>query len=173
VPRQATFGWRSGLRMVDGPGAVGVDRRRTPSAWPAVTSPGPGTRVAPTLRRMRCAPATVRWRWRKAPRRCGGDRSARRCGQVGGRGGAQPVTAEVGEQGVGRSPVGGVALPRDQPGPHEFVNQPAHAGAGERLWVPEPMHMSRDVLIAVEEAADAVLSLDLADPGRRAMGEWP
>jgi len=35
------------------------------------------------------------------------------------------------------------------------------------------MHMSRDVLIAVEEAADAVLSLDLADPGRRAMGEWP
>jgi hypothetical protein len=33
--------------------------------------------------------------------------------------------------------------------------------------------VSCDVLRIVEEAADAVLSLDLADPGRRAMGKWP
>ena len=30
------------------------------------------------------------------------------------------------------------------------------------LWVPETLHMSCDVLIFVEEAADAVVSLDLA-----------
>jgi hypothetical protein len=35
------------------------------------------------------------------------------------------------------------------------------------------MHMSCDVLIFVEEAADAVASLDLADPGRCTVGEWP
>jgi hypothetical protein len=29
------------------------------------------------------------------------------------------------------------------------------------------------VLIFVEEAADAVSSLDLADPGRFTVGEWP
>jgi hypothetical protein len=33
--------------------------------------------------------------------------------------------------------------------------------------------MSCDVLIFVEEAADAVVSVDLADVGRRAVGEWP
>jgi hypothetical protein len=36
---------------------------------------------------------------------------------------------------------------------------------------PKPAHMSCDVLIFVEESTDAVL-LDLADPGRRAAGEW-
>ena len=41
------------------------------------------------------------------------------------------------------------------------------------LWVPETLHMSCDVLIFVEEAAEAVVSLDLADLGRRAVGEWP
>jgi hypothetical protein len=33
--------------------------------------------------------------------------------------------------------------------------------------------MSCDVLIFVEEAAGAIASLDLADLGRRAVGEWP
>jgi hypothetical protein len=33
--------------------------------------------------------------------------------------------------------------------------------------------MSCDVLIFVDEAADAVVSLDLPDLGRRAVGEWP
>jgi hypothetical protein len=33
--------------------------------------------------------------------------------------------------------------------------------------------MSCDVLIFVEEAADAVAPLDLADLGRRAVGKWP
>ena len=33
--------------------------------------------------------------------------------------------------------------------------------------------MSCDVLIFVEEAADAVVSLDLADVGRRGLREWP
>jgi hypothetical protein len=32
--------------------------------------------------------------------------------------------------------------------------------------------MSCDVLIFVEEATDAVASVDLADPGRRAAREW-
>jgi len=32
--------------------------------------------------------------------------------------------------------------------------------------------MSCDVLILVEESTDAVASVDLADPGRRAAGEW-
>src|SRR3954452_2916889 len=38
---------------------------------------------------------------------------------------------------------------------------------------PKPLHMSCDVLIFVEEAADAVASLYLAQFGRRAVGEWP
>jgi hypothetical protein len=38
---------------------------------------------------------------------------------------------------------------------------------------PKPMQMSCDVLIFVEEAADAVVSLDLAYLGQRAEGEWP
>jgi hypothetical protein len=42
-----------------------------------------------------------------------------------------------------------------------------------RLWVPETLRMSCDVLIFVQEAADAVVSLDLADVGRRALGEGP
>ena len=44
---------------------------------------------------------------------------------------------------------------------------------GTALWVPETLRTSCDVLIFVEEAADAVVSLDLADLGRRAVGEWP
>ena len=42
-----------------------------------------------------------------------------------------------------------------------------------RLWVPETLHALCDLLIFVEEAADEVVSLDLADLGRRAVGEWP
>ena len=34
--------------------------------------------------------------------------------------------------------------------------------AGGDLWVPETRHMSGDLLIFVEEAAEAVVSLDLA-----------
>jgi hypothetical protein len=41
------------------------------------------------------------------------------------------------------------------------------------LWVPETRAMSCDVLIFVEEAADAVASGDLADPGRCTVGKWP
>ena len=37
---------------------------------------------------------------------------------------------------------------------------------------PKPAHMSCDVLIIVEESTDAVVSVDLADPGRGAAGEW-
>ena len=36
----------------------------------------------------------------------------------------------------------------------------------------ETLHMSCDLLIFVEEAADTVVSSDLADLGRRAVGEW-
>jgi hypothetical protein len=48
----------------------------------------------------------------------------------------------------------------------------ARAGLGD-LWVPETLHTSRDLLIFVDEATEAVVSLDLADLGRRAVGEWP
>ena len=42
-----------------------------------------------------------------------------------------------------------------------------------RLWVPEILRTSCRLLIFVEEAAEAVVSLDLADLGRRAVGECP
>jgi hypothetical protein len=42
-----------------------------------------------------------------------------------------------------------------------------------RLWVPETLHMSCDVLIFVEEAAEAVVSSDVVDRGSGAGGEWP
>ena len=38
------------------------------------------------------------------------------------------------------------------------------------LWVPETLHMSCDVLIFVEEAADAVASVDLAARSARGGG---
>ena len=41
------------------------------------------------------------------------------------------------------------------------------------LWVPETLFTSRDLLIFVEEAAEAVVSLGLVDLGRRAVGECP
>ena len=41
------------------------------------------------------------------------------------------------------------------------------------LYAPETLKTLCDVLIFVEEAADAVVSLDLADLGRRRVGEWP
>jgi hypothetical protein len=45
------------------------------------------------------------------------------------------------------------------------------AGMGRaRLWVPETLQTSCDLLIFVEEAADAVVSLDLGDLGRRPVG---
>ncbi len=40
-----------------------------------------------------------------------------------------------------------------------------------RLWVPETLRTSGGLLIFVEDAAEAVVSLDLADPGRRTVGE--
>jgi hypothetical protein len=40
------------------------------------------------------------------------------------------------------------------------------------LWVPETPRTSCGLLIFVEEAAEAVVSLDLADLGRRTVGEW-
>ena len=43
----------------------------------------------------------------------------------------------------------------------------------EDLWVAETLRMSCDVLIFVEETADSVLSLDLGDVGRRALGKCP
>jgi hypothetical protein len=39
--------------------------------------------------------------------------------------------------------------------------------------VPEVLCTLRGLLIFVEEAADAVASLDLADLGRCTVGEWP
>jgi hypothetical protein len=39
--------------------------------------------------------------------------------------------------------------------------------------VPETLRTSCCLLIFVEEAAEAVVSLDLVDVGRRALGEWP
>ena len=41
------------------------------------------------------------------------------------------------------------------------------------LWVLEIMHTSCGLLILVEETAEPVVSFDLADVGRRVMGEWP
>ena len=41
------------------------------------------------------------------------------------------------------------------------------------LWVPETLRTSCDLLIFVEEAAEAVVSFDLGDVGRRAVGECP
>jgi hypothetical protein len=38
--------------------------------------------------------------------------------------------------------------------------------------VPETLHTSRGLLIFVEEAADAVVSVDLADLSRCTVGEW-
>ena len=58
--------------------------------------------------------------------------------------------------------------------PFEGRRAPGLRPRGRRgLWVPETLHMSCDLLIFVEEAADAVVSLDLADVGRRAVGERP
>jgi hypothetical protein len=39
--------------------------------------------------------------------------------------------------------------------------------------VPETLRTSCGLLIFVEEAADAVASVDLADPGRCTVGKWP
>ena len=39
-----------------------------------------------------------------------------------------------------------------------------------RLWVPETLQMLCDLLIFVEEAADAVVSADLTDLGRCSVG---
>ena len=41
-----------------------------------------------------------------------------------------------------------------------------------RLWVPETRRTSCDLLILVDEPAEAVVSLDLVDPGWCAVGEW-
>ena len=41
------------------------------------------------------------------------------------------------------------------------------------LWVPETLFTSRDLLIFVEEAAEAVVSFDLGDVGRCAVGGAP
>ncbi len=41
------------------------------------------------------------------------------------------------------------------------------------LWVPETLRILCDVLILVDQSAEPVVSFDLADVGRRAMGEWP
>ncbi len=40
------------------------------------------------------------------------------------------------------------------------------------LWVPENRRTSCDLLIFVDEAAEAVVSLDLVDLGCSATGEW-
>ncbi|MDT7553383.1 MAG: hypothetical protein QOI16_1919 [Pseudonocardiales bacterium] len=44
--------------------------------------------------------------------------------------------------------------------------------ADDGLWVPDTCVMSCDVLIFVEEATDAVASVDLADPGCCVVGKW-
>ena len=41
-----------------------------------------------------------------------------------------------------------------------------------RLWVPESRRMSCDLLILVDEPAEAVVSFDLVDLGWCATGEW-
>ena len=45
-------------------------------------------------------------------------------------------------------------------------------GANLALWVPETLRTACGLLIFVEEAAEAVVSFDLGDLGRRAVGEW-
>ena len=40
-----------------------------------------------------------------------------------------------------------------------------------RLWVPETLHTSRDLLIFVEESTEPVASADVADLGCGALGE--
>jgi hypothetical protein len=52
-----------------------------------------------------------------------------------------------------------------------LINKNCETRAG--LWVPETPRTSCCLLICVEEAAEAVVSLDLADVGRRGVGEWP
>jgi hypothetical protein len=41
-----------------------------------------------------------------------------------------------------------------------------------KVWVPETPHTSRDLLILVDEPAEAVVSFDLVDLGCCATGEW-
>jgi hypothetical protein len=58
--------------------------------------------------------------------------------------------------------------------PGNFVRFPrsrmARVGS---VWVPETLRTSCGLLIFVEEAAEAVVSLDRVDLGRRAVGECP
>ena len=44
--------------------------------------------------------------------------------------------------------------------------------SSDRVWVPETLPTSSGLLIFVEETADAVVSVDLADLGRCTEGEW-
>src|SRR3954452_2363215 len=52
------------------------------------------------------------------------------------------------------------------------AHRPAPLPASRPCGCPKPLHTSCDVQILVEEAADAVVSLDLAYLGWRAVGEW-
>jgi len=41
------------------------------------------------------------------------------------------------------------------------------------LWVPETLHMSRDLLILLEQSTEPVAALDTCSRARRPLGEWP
>ena len=59
------------------------------------------------------------------------------------------------------------------PGAMLTAKGPRGQGEVRACGCPKPLQMSRDVLIFVEEAADAVVSLDLVALGRRTVGERP
>ena len=71
------------------------------------------------------------------------------------------------------------ARPRDRTASRSATSRMAVAdgdsGAARttgRLWVPESRRMSCDLLILVDEPAEAVVSFNLVDLGCCATGEW-
>jgi hypothetical protein len=72
-----------------------------------------------------------------------------------------PSTVVAGAVGGKHAPQ--VPLAEDQDAVGEF---------GSGLWVPEIRRASCDLLILVDEPAEAVVSLDLVDLGWCAAGEW-
>ena len=66
-----------------------------------------------------------------------------------------------------------LAIPGASPRPTGPGSTPQNCETRACLWVPETLFTSRDLLIFVEEAAEAVVSFDLGDVGRCAVGERP
>src|SRR3954447_26777699 len=80
------------------------------------------------------------------------------------RGASAQRTRAAEQSGSGRS-----RTPRPEP-PSSCPER--HPSSGIGLWVPESRRTSCDLLILVDESAEAVVSLDLVDLGCCATGEW-